>query len=209
MAFEVKKPNPPLQFRGILQRRKKTTRIVLHHYHSTSATVHDVHRWHLGNGWAGIGYNMVVDSDGTIWEGRGIDVVGAHAKGNNADSIGIACQGRFDDHTREMSDAQFNGLVWLIKHTREIYGNLPLERHGDLGNTACPGRYFPWEELLRLDFRGSAVTNRHSRNFDVLRKGKNCTLPSPPSVAALGQQHNVEAALTQYMDGNGNKIKIY
>jgi len=125
----------------------------MHHYHHETATPQDVHRWHLSNGWAGIGYHFMVDMDGTIWRGRAEMTVGAHAGGHNNDSIGIACQGRYDDNTRNMPDAQFNALVWLIQHLRSNHCNLTLLRHRDVGATACPGRHFPWTELQRLQFR--------------------------------------------------------
>lgn len=163
MRHEVRKPTPVLSFSGVLKRRSRTTRIILHHYHSANATPHDVHRWHLNKGWAGIGYNLTVDLDGTIWEGRGIDFVGAHAKGNNSDSIGIACQGRYDDHTTEMPLAQFNALVWLVGYLHGIYGNLPLFRHSDVNRTACPGRYFPWDELIRRVLRTPAAGSRFAK----------------------------------------------
>ena len=154
MTFEIRTTDPPLAFTGTPQRRIRTDRIILHHYHHETATPRDVHRWHLDRGWAGIGYNLVVDMDGTIWEGRGMENVGAHAGGSNSDSIGIACQGRYDDRTTEMPDAQFNSLVWLIRHIRDIYGKIPVLRHSDVSATACPGRHFPWAELLTLEFRG-------------------------------------------------------
>ena len=132
MKFEIKQPTPALRFTQTPQRRTRTTRIIIHHYHHERATPQDVHRWHLNNGWIGFGYNAAVDMDGTIWEGRGLDNVGTHTGNNNGDSIGIACQGRYDDHTRQMPDAQFNSLVWLIRHIQSIYGNIPILRHRDL-----------------------------------------------------------------------------
>lgn len=158
MNFTIRNPSPALQFRSNPQRRASTRRIIVHHYHHETATPQDVHRWHLNNGWIGIGYHFMVDMDGTIWRGRGELTVGAHAGGHNNDSIGIACQGRYDDNTRNMPDAQFNAMVWLIQHLRGTHGNLTLQRHRDVGSTACPGRHFPWTELQGLRFREQAST---------------------------------------------------
>lgn len=56
-----------------------------------------------GEGWDDIGYNFVVDRCGTIYEGRagGVSrsVRGAHAKGFNAHSVGIAALGNFGPGT--------------------------------------------------------------------------------------------------------------
>ena len=92
--------------------------------------------------------------DGTIWEIRGHGTVGAHTANNNSDSIGIACQGRYDDNTQAMPDAQFNALVWLIKYLRGIYGDIAIIGHRDASPSACPGRHFPLAEVQRLQFRG-------------------------------------------------------
>jgi len=171
MSIEIKTPSPALKFTQAPKRRVQTKRIIVHHYHSETAAPQTVHLWHLNNGWSGFGYNFAVDMDGTIWEGRGLDAVGSHTGGNNSDSIGIACQGRYDDHTTKMPDAQFNSLVRLIKHVQSIYGKIPVLRHGDVTATACPGRYFPWGELLKLEERGDkgvASPKERSVRLDIL-----------------------------------------
>jgi N-acetylmuramoyl-L-alanine amidase len=48
------------------------------------------------NGWDDIGYNFLVGEDGNAYEGRGWDNVGAHVKGFNTDSLGIAVIGNFN-----------------------------------------------------------------------------------------------------------------
>ncbi|MCL2387968.1 MAG: peptidoglycan recognition protein family protein [Defluviitaleaceae bacterium] len=157
MTFEIKDAN--LIFSRPLANRARTTGIVLHHYAhparegQTLATPQDVHRWHLARGWAGIGYNFVVDQDGTIWNGRGMEAGGAHVTGHNSSTVGIGCQGNFDSVHTKMSDAQYNALVWLLKHIRERYGEIPFKGHRHFAQTACPGRHFPMAELLQLEYR--------------------------------------------------------
>jgi len=153
MNFEIRQPSPALRFPVTINQRTRTTRIILHHYHSETATPQDVHAWHNDRGFGGFGYNFAVDMDGTIWEGRGIGAFGVHTAGNNHDSIGIACQGRYDDRTTAMPDTQFNALVALIRHIRSIYGEIPILGHRDVTATACPGQHFPMDEVRRLEHR--------------------------------------------------------
>jgi N-acetylmuramoyl-L-alanine amidase len=40
-----------------------------------------------------IGYHFVIDLDGTVWSGRGLNEVGAHVAGYNANSVGICMVG--------------------------------------------------------------------------------------------------------------------
>ncbi len=80
------------------------------------------HRYTLG--WKDIGYNIVVDRFGTVFEGRdgGLNraVQGAHAAGFNRGSIGISTIGCFDssactsttDVWRDMLDAVDRMLAW-------------------------------------------------------------------------------------------------
>jgi len=156
--MKIRQPNPKLALSRPLTLRNLTNRIILHHYDSDRATPQEVHRWHIDRGWEGIGYHFMIDLDGTVWQGRDMDSVGTHTANNNGDSIGIACQGRFHTTTREMPDVQFNSLVWLIIHIRQKYGNLTIIGHRDASPSACPGQFFPLEEIQRLQFRGDKMT---------------------------------------------------
>ncbi|CAJ1065885.1 peptidoglycan-recognition protein SC2-like [Xyrichtys novacula] len=87
-----------------------------------------------------IGYNFLVGADGTVFEGRGWGVVGAHAYGNNDDSLGIAFMGNFNNDTP--SKEAISSVKQLLKcgvaqgHLQPEYG---LFGHRDLGQTECPG----------------------------------------------------------------------
>ena len=68
-------------------------------------------------GGAGIGYHYYITKDGTIWEGRPDNTVGAHASGGNSDSIGICFEGDYDVE-RTMPDAQKKAGKELVYHRK-------------------------------------------------------------------------------------------
>lgn len=59
-------------------------------------TVEALRAEHLRRGFRGIGYHYYVRRDGSVHKTRPIEVVGAHCKGHNAHSIGIAYEGGLD-----------------------------------------------------------------------------------------------------------------
>ena len=105
---------------GSLKNRTSTKRIILHHAESKSCTADDIHRWHLANGWAGIGYHFFVRKDGSIYRGRPEGVVGSHAKGANHDSIGICFEGSY--MTETMNQTQINAGRELVAYLKKKYG---------------------------------------------------------------------------------------
>ncbi len=131
------------------------------------AVVRAIEVYHVkGNGWNDIGYNALVDRFGTVYEGRagGTDrnVVGAHAKGFNTGSFGIAVMGDF--RTVDPPAAAVDALVRTLAGRLDLGHVDPLstfngissgnERfkpgipvflraisgHRDTGLTTCPGQ---------------------------------------------------------------------
>ena len=118
-----------------------------------------------GNGWNDIGYNYLVDRFGTVYEGRygGIDkaVVGAHARGFNTGSAGIALLGTYSGQapTKAAQGALTSLIAWrldvahvdplsmqnVISSGSERWAaNVPVllravSGHRDTGFTECPG----------------------------------------------------------------------
>jgi len=122
--------------------------------------------YHVGvRGWNDIGYNTLIDSFGTIWEGRGggVDrpVRGAHAAGFNSTSVGVAFIG---DHnvappTAAAQDAFVAYGAWRLDIAHVDPGSTPvvvsrdsptypdgvavplraISGHRDVGTTGCPG----------------------------------------------------------------------
>lgn len=132
-----------------LSNRSSTRKIVLHHAASTTADAKTIHKWHLNNGWSGIGYHFVVRKDGTIERGRPIKSIGAHCTGQNSDSIGICFEGNFE--SEKMPDEQVKAGQELLSYLYKTY-NLTksnVKKHKDLMSTSCPGKNFPFDEIIK------------------------------------------------------------
>lgn len=143
---------------GSLSKRSVTRRGVQHHMEAQGGAA-DCHRWHKERGWSGIGYHFVVRKDGTIEQGRPMGTVGAHAQGANSDTVGVSCEGRYGIE-KSMPNAQFASLValwwWLFGQYKLTTAK--LFRHKDVGDTDCPGKYFPFDRLKKaLDGKGSVI----------------------------------------------------
>ena len=132
------------KWNGKLSNRKSTNRIILHH--AKSCTADDIHRWHLANGWCGIGYHFFVRKDGSIYRGRPEGVVGSHAKGSNSDSIGICFEGSY--MTETMNQTQINAGRELVAYLKNKYGISKVQKHMDVCSTNCPGTNFPFDAIV-------------------------------------------------------------
>lgn len=133
------------KWNGALTERRSTSRIILHHAAARSCTAQQVHSWHLANGWAGIGYHFFVRRDGSVYRGRPENVVGAHAGGNNYDSIGICFEGNFMDE--QMGAVQLAAGAELVAYLKKKYGITKVQKHCDVNATGCPGTRFPFKEI--------------------------------------------------------------
>lgn len=139
---------------GSLEKRKSTARIILHHAAAKKCSAMDIHTWHLGNGWSGIGYHFLVRKDGTVYRGRPEDTVGAHTYGKNYDSIGICFEGNFENEA--MGNVQREAGTELVTYLMNKYpGITAIYRHKDFNATACPGKNFPFD---RIAYRGDNST---------------------------------------------------
>lgn len=103
----------------------------------------DIRRWHVnGNGWSDIGYHYVVDLDGTIELGRDVALVGAHATGHNANSLGVCYIGGRDAQTGcgkdTRTDAQKVSLRVLLQHLRARFPDARIIGHCNVSNKRCP-----------------------------------------------------------------------
>ena len=130
----------------------KVDSIALHHM-DTDADVKEIERSHINKGWRAIGYNYWVAFDGTVYEGRGLNL-GAGVDNQNGHIISIGFQGDYHTKARTMPDAQFNSGIDIINY---VITKVPTVKqiggHRDFMSTACPGQYFPLEEMKTMKKR--------------------------------------------------------
>ena len=111
-----------------------------------AVSVAEIRSWHTlpkpkGNGWSDIGYHYIIGLKGELWNGRDVDLVGAHCENQNANSIGVVYVGGVDKNgkpkdTRTME--QKNALVKLLRELRRIYPKAKIYGHRDFSSKACP-----------------------------------------------------------------------
>lgn len=172
---------------GPLSKRASTKRVILHHA-AMNGSVEAVHNVHKAKGWSGIGYHFYVRKDGKIYRGRPEWAIGAHASGSNYNSIGICAEGNFE--TDKMPEAQKNALKWLVAYIKDKYKINTVQRHRDVGSTACPGRNYPFDEIVN----GKIVVDT--------TKPDNNPVPNVP-----GKSHIVQAGQIHANNFSGAGIK--
>lgn len=105
-------------------------------------SVDEIRRWHRQRGFSDIGYHYVVHLDGSVENGRDVNVSGAHCSGHNANSIGVvyvggvAKDGRTPKDTR--TQEQKATLASLLIDLRKLYPRAKIHGHRDFANKACP-----------------------------------------------------------------------
>ena len=120
--------------------------IIVHHTATgLDAVTEDIRRMHVEErGWTDIGYHFVIEADGSIHPGRHVSRVGAHAKGNNRFSIGVALIGDNTVEGREWTMQQRFVLPIMIRMLQVLYPGAQVLGHRDVRQTACPGFAFAW-----------------------------------------------------------------
>ena len=117
-----------------------------------------VDRWHREKGWRGIGYHKVILRDGTIEDGRPLDQQGAHVRGVNNRSVGIALAGGMNEERDgpeiNYTDEQYDKLRDLLDElTTKNFPKAEVKSHTDFDkNKTCPnfdaGKWYETGELV-------------------------------------------------------------
>lgn len=133
----------------IPQRLKKSkrniTEIIVHCTatpEGRNTTVEEITQWHKQRHFATIGYHYVVYLDGTIHEGRDVDIAGAHCLNHNTNSIGVCYVGGMDKNNKKAKDTrtelQKNALLNLLIDLKALYPKATIHGHRDFANKDCP-----------------------------------------------------------------------
>ncbi len=106
------------------------THIIVHHSAGNTqsqdygAVVRYIYDFHTQtNGWDDVGYNWLIDPNGTVYEGRPSGLQGAHFSCMNQNTVGICLIGNYE--TNEPTQAALNSLKQLIASESCSYGLVP------------------------------------------------------------------------------------
>lgn len=107
--------------------------------------IDEVRAWHTRDrGWRDIGYHFLIDRNGKVGTGRPLEQIGAHVRGRNSGSIGIALFGghgsaktdKFEDNFTPEQDAALRQLLAELKNRFSIS---KVSGHNEYAAKACPG----------------------------------------------------------------------
>ena len=125
--------------------KRRITEIIVHCSDTPAGrevTVEDIRRWHKEKGWSDIGYHYVVYLDGSVHEGRSVDIIGAHCEGHNAHSIGVCYVGGKSGDSNlakdTRTDRQKAALLSLMLDLRKMYPDAKIYGHRDFAAKDCP-----------------------------------------------------------------------
>lgn len=104
-------------------------------------TTEDIKKWHKARGFSDIGYHYIIYRDGSIHNGRNVNISGAHCTNHNAYSIGICYIGGVDKYNKPKDTRtleQKNSLKNLLLKLKVLYPKATIHGHCEYANKACP-----------------------------------------------------------------------
>ena len=105
-------------------------------------TVEQIRNDHVeGRGWSDIGYHYVIYRDGSIHNGRDVNIAGAHCTGHNTHSIGVAYVGGLENNPSiaysklkakdTRTEEEKTALLSLLLDLRKLYPKAKILGHRD------------------------------------------------------------------------------
>lgn len=129
------------------------TGVIIHHtvypegnsQEDVQALLREIDQLHRERELGGIGYNLVVDYAGRLYEARGIDIMGAHTGNVNRYNYGVAYMG--DTRQRVTSEAVESIKLVVDLLQRHSNKSLAVAGHNEFRQTLCPGTQL--DKLIR------------------------------------------------------------
>lgn len=126
---------------------RSRTDFIVHHCSASpphvDVGVREIRQWHIQRGYSDIGYHWVIRRNGAVERGRAENVVGAHVRGWNHNSVGICMVGGTDAKGKPQDN--FTAAQWatLKRLTAEVASRYPQAKvigHRDFPRVrkACP-----------------------------------------------------------------------
>lgn len=123
---------------------RKINRIIIHCTATPagrSVSVEELRAWHRSRGFSDIGYHYVIDIDGTVSPARSLSLAGAHCRGYNANSVGIAYVGGLSPagvpaDTR--TPAQTDAMRVLVRSLCTLFPIEYINGHNEFAKKNCP-----------------------------------------------------------------------
>lgn len=134
--------------------KRKITEIIVHCSatpEGRNKTVDEIRKDHKKQGWSDIGYHYVIYRDGSIHNGRDVDLVGAHCAkgGHNQNSIGVCYIGGVENKPNTpyyllkakdtRTPEQRAALISLLVDLKDLYPKAKIYGHHDFD----PGKECP------------------------------------------------------------------
>ena len=103
----------------------------------------EIDRWHRQRGWKyGCGYHYIIRRDGTIENGRPLEMIGAHCLNHNLHSIGVCYEGGLDVNGKSAdtrTEAQKVSMRELLERLHEQFPKAMIAGHNVFNPMkACP-----------------------------------------------------------------------
>ncbi|MCG8541252.1 MAG: S8 family serine peptidase [Clostridia bacterium] len=115
------------------------------------SVIYSIYKFHTkSNGWDDIGQHISLAPDGTVWDGRDVNIDPASIKGRNKNALAIEKIGNFDIGYDKLEGLQLESLVKLLRGLFDIFKEAKLVFHAEYSSKTCPGSSIQKEELLAM-----------------------------------------------------------
>lgn len=104
-------------------------------------SIEEITSWHKKRGFLTVGYHLVVHLDGSISRGRSFEDMGAHCRGQNADSIGIVYVGGCDKDMNPKdtrTPEQKHAMKVIREYLDHMFNGITHHGHYEFAAKACP-----------------------------------------------------------------------